>query len=277
MATLVCFHAHPDDEAIATGGTMALAAAAGHDVVLVLATRGEHGEPVPGVLDDGELLWQRRVVETHEAARLLGVGRVDFLDYLDSGMMGEATNDEPGSFWQADLEVASDRLAAILRAVDADVLTVYDDHGGYGHPDHIQVHRIGVLAAEKAGVERVYQSTMNRDLLRRAAEEHGFGADAPEGEAEGAESAGATEARRAADEGFGSPEAIITHGVDVRPVLDRKREAMQAHASQIGPESFFLTMAPAVFEVAFGTEWFIGPGRARADGEPFAPSILDDL
>jgi len=93
MATLVCFHAHPDDESIATGGTMALAAEAGHDVVLVVATRGEHGEPVPGVLAEGEDLWRRRVVETHEAARLLGVGRVEFLGYEDSGMMGEPTND----------------------------------------------------------------------------------------------------------------------------------------------------------------------------------------
>jgi LmbE family N-acetylglucosaminyl deacetylase len=272
MATLVCFHAHPDDESIATGGTMALAAEAGHDVVLVLATRGEHGEPVPGVLDEGEPLWRRRVVETHEAARLLGVGRVDFLDYLDSGMMGESTNDEPGSFWQADADVASERLAAILRDVGADVLTVYDDHGGYGHPDHIQVHRVGVLAAQKAGVEQVYQSTMNRDLLRRAAEEHAIGPESPDGD----EDPGAAEARRAAEEGFGSPEAMITHAVDVRSVLDRKRAAMQAHASQIGPESFFLTMPEPTFEVAFGTEWYIGPGPARPDGAPFGPSILGD-
>jgi LmbE family N-acetylglucosaminyl deacetylase len=273
MATLVCFHAHPDDESIATGGTMALAADEGHDVVLVLATRGEHGEPVPGVLVEGEALWRRRVVETHEAARVLGVGRVDFLDYLDSGMMGEPTNDQPGSFWQADPEVASERLATILRDVGADVLTVYDDHGGYGHPDHIQVHRVGVLAARKAGVERVYQSTMNRDLLLRAAEEHGFGSAV----GDGAEGPGAAEARRAAEEGFGCPEVMLTHAVDVRPVLERKRAAMQAHASQIGPESFFLTMSGEVFELAFGTEWYIGPGPTRADGAPFATSILGEL
>ena len=88
MATLVCFHAHPDDESIATGGTMALAARDGHDVVLVCATRGEQGEPQPGVLDEGEQLWERRVVETHRAAEILGVGRVEFLGYEDSGMIG---------------------------------------------------------------------------------------------------------------------------------------------------------------------------------------------
>ena len=88
MATLVCFHAHPDDEAIATGGTMKLAAEAGHRVVLVLATRGEKGEPQPGVLAEGEQLWERRVLETHQAAEVLGVDRVEFLGYEDSGMIG---------------------------------------------------------------------------------------------------------------------------------------------------------------------------------------------
>ena len=115
MATLVCFHAHPDDESIATGGTMALAAEAGHRVVLVLGTRGEQGEPVPGVLAEGEALWERRVVETHRAAEILGVERVEFLGYEDSGMMGEPTNENPACFWQADVEEAAERLAAILR------------------------------------------------------------------------------------------------------------------------------------------------------------------
>ena len=93
---------------------MAKAAGAGHRVVLVVATRGEHGEPVPGVLDDGEQLSVRRIAETHESAEVLGVDRVEFLGYVDSGMMGEPTNDEPGSFWQADVDEAAARLAAIL-------------------------------------------------------------------------------------------------------------------------------------------------------------------
>jgi len=273
MATLVCFHAHPDDESIATGGTMALAAADGHDVMVVIATRGELGEPVPGVLAADEPLWQRRVVETHAAADVLGVARVEFLDYVDSGMMGEPTNDDPACFWQADPEVAAERLAGLLREVGADVLTVYDDHGGYGHPDHIQVHRVGVLAARMAGVEHVYQSTMNRDVLRRAAEEHDIAGAPTDDEAAGA-AAGAEEARQAAEAGFGTPEAEITHAVDVRSVLDRKRKAMEAHASQIGPDSFFLTMPPATFAVAFGTEWFIDAGSSRPDGDPFVASIL---
>ncbi len=148
MATLVTFHAHPDDEAIETGGTMRLAAAAGHDVVLVTATRGECGEPVPGVLAEGEELWERRVAETHAAAEILGATRVEFLGYRDSGMMGEPTNDDPACFWQADVEEAAGRLASILRDVGADVLTIYDDHGGYGHPDHIKLHQATMRAYE---------------------------------------------------------------------------------------------------------------------------------
>src|SRR4051794_23845647 len=154
MATLVCFHAHPDDECIATGGVMAKAAKDGHRVVLVVATRGEHGEVDEGVLDVGEELWQRRVQETHAAAEILGAQRVEFLGYVDSGMMGTPENDKPGSFWTADVEEAAERLAMILRDENADVVTIYDEHGGYGHPDHIQVHRVGRRAAEIAGTPR---------------------------------------------------------------------------------------------------------------------------
>jgi LmbE family N-acetylglucosaminyl deacetylase len=147
MATLVAFHAHPDDECIATGGVMAKAAEEGHRVVLVVATRGEHGEVADGFLADGETLAERRVQETHASAAALGVHRVEFLGYVDSGMMGTPENDLPGSFWTADVDEAAERLAAILREEGADVLTCYDEIGGYGHPDHIQVHRVGLRAA----------------------------------------------------------------------------------------------------------------------------------
>jgi len=273
MATLVCFHAHPDDESIATGGTMALAARAGHDVVLVLATRGELGEPVPGVLAEGEPLWERRVVESHRAAEVLGVGRVEFLGYEDSGMMGEPTNANPACFWQADLDEAAGRLAAILREVDADVLTIYDDHGGYGHPDHIQVHRVGKRAAQLADLDAVYQSTMNRDEMRRNIER----AEEFQGDLAAAEEGAETmreRLERAGEDAFGSPEALITHAVDVHDVLDRKRQAMQAHASQIAPDSFFLAMPSEVFSQAFGTEWFIALDATRAPDAPFATALL---
>lgn len=255
MATLCCFHAHPDDEAIATGGTMRAAADAGHRVVLVVATRGEHGEPVPGVLDPDEQLWERRVRETHAAAEILGVARVEFLGYVDSGMMGEPTNDADGSFWAADVEEAATRLAEILREEAVDVLTVYDEHGGYGHPDHIQVNRVGTRAAELAGVARVYWATMNRTrILAQMAETPAMRDEIdPDDDPMDMDT-------------FGMPEDDITHAVDVTAHVAVKRAAMAAHASQIAPDAFFLAMPDEAFAGAFGTEWFVDPARPRAGG-----------
>jgi LmbE family N-acetylglucosaminyl deacetylase len=248
--TLVTFHAHPDDESIATAGTMARAKAEGHRVVLVVATRGELGEHAPDALGPGETLTERRVAEQLEAAQHLGVDRVEFLGYHDSGMAGEVTNDAPEAFARADLEEAAERLAKLLAEERADVLTIYDDHGGYGHPDHVQVHRVGVRAAEIAGTARVYESTMNRDyikeLLERSREEISDVPDAPDA---------------AEMDDFGSPEAMITTTVDVRDYVDRKRAAMAAHASQIPADSFFLAMPPEAFREAFGYEWFIRRDR----------------
>jgi LmbE family N-acetylglucosaminyl deacetylase len=264
VSTAVFFHAHPDDEAIGTGGTMARAAAEGHRVVLVLATRGELGEPVPGVLAEGEQLWARRVAETYRSADLLGAGRVEFLGYRDSGMIGEPSNDDEHSFWRADVEDAAHRLAAVLRGESADVLVIYDDHGGYGHPDHIQVHRVGLRAAELAGTPVVYEMTMNRDHIRRQVAARELPAsDDPDGD-------GFDEVQL---ESFGSPEALITHAVDVRAFLGAKRAAMLAHASQIAPDSFFLQMPEEVFAAAFGTEWYIEHGCTRAGGEPFGVDL----
>jgi LmbE family N-acetylglucosaminyl deacetylase len=277
MTTLVCFHAHPDDESIATGGLMTLAARDGHRVVLVVATRGEQGVPEPGVLNEGEALWERRVVETHQAAELMGLDRVEFLGYEDSGMIGEPTNENPLCFWQADVEEASQRLAKILIDVDADVLTIYDSHGGYGHPDHIQVHRVGKRAAEIAGIDRVFQSTMNRDrIMKQMAENASLFENDVEGELEGETVEQMRQRAAAADRSeFGSPEALITHAVDVAAVVDVKKAAMAAHRSQIGPDSFFFKMPEAVFAAAFGTEWFIALETGRAEGEAFATSLFD--
>src|SRR5947209_2277691 len=131
MATVVFVHAHPDDECILTGGTMARLAAAGHRVVLVTATRGEHGEVAEGVLGDGESLGDRRTQELQAAAAVLGVARVHFLGYVDSGMAGVAENEAPDSFHRADLDEAAERLASVLRGEQASTLVVYDELGGY--------------------------------------------------------------------------------------------------------------------------------------------------
>ena len=244
MATLVTFHAHPDDECIVTGGVMRKAFEEGHRVVLVVATRGEAGE-IPDFLGENEDLWQRRVQETHAAADILGVARVEFLGYRDSGMMGDALNAEPGSFWTADVEEAARTLAKILEEEDAKVLTTYDSFGGYGHPDHIQVHRVGMRAAEIAGTPNVYQAMVRESEFREAFRRSGIAEPPPLGE-------GAV------------PESEINVGVDVTEYLEFKRKAMRAHASQIAEDSFFLALDEPTFAHAFGTEWFIREGHGPA-------------
>jgi LmbE family N-acetylglucosaminyl deacetylase len=258
--TLVSFHAHPDDEAIATGGTLARAADEGHRVVLVVATRGEHGEVDDGFLDDGETLWERRVRETEQAADILGIARVEFLGYTDSGMAGTPENDLPGSFWTADVDVAAARLAAILRDEQAEVLTTYDDHGGYDHPDHIQVHRVGARAAALAGVSRVYEATINRDHIRRLMLELREQADGAGIEPPG--DLGPPEELT-----IGVTEDDITTTVDVAKYIGAKRAALAAHRSQVDETSFFLAMPAEQFLAAFGEEWFIRRGDPPEPGD----------
>lgn len=268
MATAVFFHAHPDDESIATGGVMALAAAAGHRVVLVCATDGAVGEPVEGSVPDGSTLAEVRLAELEESGRILGVARVEWLGYGDSGMVDESTNHHPDCFWQADVELAAQRLAGILVEEDADLLTVYDSHGGYGHPDHIQVHRVGHRAAEIAGTPQVFESTMNRDRMRDLADHAFEGADLDPDLARQRDEMRETE--------MGTPAAEITHQVDVAAAIDTKRRSMAAHRSQIGPDSFFLTMSDDAFAAAFGVECFIERGATRT-GEPFGDDLFAAL
>jgi len=255
MGTLVCFHAHPDDECITTAGTMAKAAADGHRVVLVVATGGEYGE-APDDLAEGETLVERRRAETMRSAAVLGVARVAWLGYRDSGMTGWEQNGDPRSFLQADLEEAAGRLAALLREERANVLTVYDFHGNYGHPDHIRVHQAGHRAAVLAGTTSVYEATMNRDhLLRRIAEAQDAGYDMtpPEGD---------NNPDSWTDDGLplGMPEAEITTQVDVAAYIAQKRGSLECHASQTTDSSYFLSMPEEAFLGAFGIEWFIRKG-----------------
>ena len=267
MATAVFFHAHPDDEALSTGGTMLLASEAGHRVVLVCATDGSRGE-TPGLerseAPTGEDLAAIRAAELRKAADLLGVHRLVMLGYGDSGMRGDPANEDPDSFWQADLEEAAGRLAAILTQEQADLITCYDANGTYGHPDHVMVHRVGVRAAELAGVGLVYEATLHRDHFRasmrelmRMAAEAGLDPSAEQDQAE-------FEAEL--DEGtIGVDGSLITHHIDVRATLDRKRAALRAHASQIPSDSFMVSLPDEAFDLAFGTEWFIRRGHAAGD------------
>ncbi len=267
MATLVLFHAHPDDESTSTAGTAARAAAEGHRVVLVVATGGEHGE-VPDDLAPEESLVDRRRAETERSAAVLGIHRVAWLGYRDSGMTGWEQNTHPGSFHLAPLDEAADRLAAILREEEADVLVGYDWHGNYGHPDHVQVHRVGHAAARLAGIADVWETTMNRDDLRRfmdlaraagAPDEELFDPDGP------------------MDDGnpMGTPEAGIHLRVDVSAFVDRKRASIACHASQVTDTGMFLSMPEDQFNLAFGTEWFIRAGVAPPPAGPVGGGLLD--
>lgn len=250
MATAVFFHAHPDDECILTGGTMAKLAAAGHRVVLVTATRGEVGEVAPGFLPEGETLGERRSAELRAAAEVLGVSRVEFLGYTDSGMMGEATNDGEGCFWRADVEEAASRLSAILQEEAPAALVVYDVHGGYGHPDHIQVHRVGVRAGEMAAVPSVYEATIDRDQaarMVREAREQGL-TDGPDIDID-------------EQSEFGVRATEITTRVDVSDYVAAKRQAMRCHRSQIPDDTFWLTMPEEQFRRAFSEEHYIHRGQ----------------
>jgi len=263
MGALVVFHAHPDDEAIATGGSMVRAHAEGHRVVLVIATGGEHGE-VPDDLAPGETLADRRRTEVERSARALDVDRVVWLGYTDSGMTGWEANLHEHSFWKADVDEAADRLTTILREERADVLTIYDWHGNYGHPDHIKVHQVGCRAEELVAGDlpdlRVFEATMNRDEIRRQmaqAREAGtqFGPEVEGGEE--------FDPDGPMDDGnpMGMTEAELTMVVDVSPYVDNKRRAISAHASQVTDVGFFTQMPDEMFAFAFGREWFIEHGR----------------
>ncbi len=251
MATAVFFHAHPDDECVLTGGTMAKLAAGGHRVVLVTATRGDHGEVVPGVLADGEELRDRRTKELHASAEVLGVSRLEFLGYTDSGMIGTPTNDAEDSFWQADLDEAAGRLADILAEEAASVLVVYDEHGGYGHPDHIQVNRVGVAAGARAATPVVYEATIDRDRVIEMIRQIPSGDEVPDID----------------PTSFGVPAALVTTRVEVADFTPAKRAAMACHRSQIPDDSFFMAMPDEVFRVAFGQEEFIRRGAPAGTAE----------
>ena len=253
MATIVFLHAHPDDESIATGGTIARAVEEGHRVVLVVGTNGDHGE-TPADLAPGETLVDRRCAETEASCRVLGIHRLVWLGYSDSGMTGWEQNSHSNAFMNADLDEAADRLVAVLDEESADVLVGYDWHGGYGHPDHIMVHKVVHRAAQKRPAVALFESTMNRDRVRermQAAFDAGLIKEEDKWDVDGP-----------ADDGnpFGSLESEINLMVDVRAWALRKRESVKCHASQVTDSGFFMSMGEEQFVEAFGWEWFIRPG-----------------
>ncbi|MGW4793758.1 PIG-L deacetylase family protein [Nonomuraea sp. MG754425] len=249
--TAVFFHAHPDDEALLTAGTMAMLAAEGHRVVLVVATAGERGL---AEMEPGDALGETRIRELYQSAAQLGCARVECLGYGDSGLSpkgGSAEERPDNAFIDADTEEAAKALAAILQEEKADLLAIYDPAGGYGHPDHVQVHRVGKRAAKIAGTEIVLEATVNRDpllwLLRVAGRFYKF---PPEFDVRTFESAY-------------SPGEAITHRVNVRKYAKQKRASMAAHASQASGGDSDRTLAVMLkvprpfYRYVFGTEWYV--------------------
>ncbi|AKT51028.1 PIG-L deacetylase family protein [Arsenicicoccus sp. oral taxon 190] len=252
MATVVYLHAHPDDEASQTSGSMARASREGHRVVVVYGTNGDHGE-VPADLAPGDTVVTYRRREAEASAQVTGTARVAWLGYADSGMSGWEQNSAADAFALADLDEAAGRLAAILDEEDAAVLVGYDWHGGYGHPDHVKVHHVAHRAAELAARRpRLLESTMNRDHMRRqfaAAREAGMPMD--------------WDPDQPMDDGnpFGTPEAEIHWRVDVSDLVETKRAALACHRSQATDIEMFLAMPVEVFAAGFGQEWYLEPGR----------------
>ena len=259
--SLMCVHAHPDDECISTGGTLLLAADEGIRTAVVTCTGGERGEIHN--MDEESIRPRLAEVRREELAaslRVLGAGEPRFLGYVDSGMMGTEDNTDPASFWQASMDEAIGRLVAQIREFKPDVFVTYDAFGGYGHPDHMQTHRVGLLAAEacavpalypEAGpawrVKKVYAATMPKSAIFRAVTlltEAGLPSPFPVVD-------------RVEDVPLGVDDDELGAAIDVRSVVKRKLEALHCHQSQLDPESFFLNVPEEFSDEAFGTEWYV--------------------
>jgi LmbE family N-acetylglucosaminyl deacetylase len=250
MAVIVAFHAHPDDEALATGGTLAKLAAEGHRVVIVAATDGVVQDAPPADLN-------ARLDELRASAAVLGAAKVEHLGYADSGHGPVLYPDPPGRtrFVRADPAEAAGRLARIIQAEQATILLSYDVNGGYRHRDHMRVHEVGRLAAELTGV-RLLEATVPRELVVRLY--------APLAALRLVSGQNRNVLRR----GF-TPKAEITHRINVRGYARQKRDALAAHSSvlrkgRLAPAVRLLVRVPApVFGLALGIEYFVEPAAPR--------------
>ncbi|MFI6168738.1 PIG-L deacetylase family protein [Nocardia sp. NPDC051052] len=257
MATIVAFHAHPDDETLLTGGTLAAAAAAGHRTVIVVATDGHMA-----ALDGRKAL---RLNELAASAAALGVARVVHLGYADSGHGAVLFADPPDRvrFLRAEVDEAAERLAAILREENAEILLSYDRNGGYGHRDHVRVHEVGTRAAELAGVPRVLDATAPRENVARI-----------------------VRFLRSLRGRIGpsllgslySAGSEITHRIDVSDYAAQRKKAVAAHRSIIEGSGSFATIAKVILRLptpilgrVMHWEWYIEEGAVPGD------SPLDDI
>jgi LmbE family N-acetylglucosaminyl deacetylase len=261
--TMVCVHAHPDDEASTTGGILRTYADQGVRTVLVTCTDGALGDSPDGTTPDLEqhrpdAVARHRETELRASAAILRVSRLEMLGFSDSGMEGWPQNDAEGSFWRTPVEEAAAKLTPILLEERPQVVVTYDENGFYGHPDHIQANRITHAALAQSGLTAslfyaaIPVSAFTR--FRQTMEEAGIEAPGdPEDETPP----------------FGTPDELIGVEVDVAAAADAKFDALGAHASQT-ESSFFLKMGRERFRELFRTEWFV---RAI---DPFARTGVDD-
>jgi N-acetyl-1-D-myo-inositol-2-amino-2-deoxy-alpha-D-glucopyranoside deacetylase len=289
---MLLVHAHPDDESLGTGATMAKYAAEGAAVSLVTCTLGELGEVIPAEL--AHLAWdadgglgQYRIGELDAACRALGVTDHRFLGgagrWRDSGMMGAPSNDWDGSFWRADVDEAAGELLAVINEVRPQVMISYDDNGFYGHPDHIQAHRVAWRAFVIADglVKKFYATAVPKSVLARA-----MALMREDGEGVGEQEVGGADFRRVEsveDLPFGTDDAQVTTEIDARDYLDAKLAAMRAHVTQIAVDSPFFALSDKVGQRALGTEFYTlvagapGPTNSESGRESdlFAGLALD--
>jgi LmbE family N-acetylglucosaminyl deacetylase len=263
--TLMAVHAHPDDEASGTGGVLARYAAEGFTTVVVTCTDGGCGDGKDGVKPGApghvpEAVAAARLAELEASCAALKVTHLEMLGYRDSGMMGWPTNDAPGSFWSTPVNEAAERLAALIRTHEPDVVVTYDENGGYGHPDHIQAHRVTMAAIELAGGERkVYWIAMPRswmENLGRMMRELGIEWEEPEPNPRPL---------------MGVPHEQVTTWVEAGDFTAQKYDALAAHASQ-SDGAFFLGLGKERFAELMNLEGFI-----RVRDHTGAPVPEDDL
>jgi N-acetyl-1-D-myo-inositol-2-amino-2-deoxy-alpha-D-glucopyranoside deacetylase len=253
---LLLVHAHPDDETINNGSTMAMYAALGAEVTLVTCTRGEEGEVLVSDLahlasHQTDSLGDHRVSELAQAMKELGVKDHRFLGgestkYRDSGMMGTEPNNRPDVFWQADIENASDYLVEIIDEIKPHVMITYDEIGGYGHPDHIQAHRVAMRAAEKStwDIPKIYWNVMPKSVIQD-------GIDAMK--KIGSDFMGA---EKAEDLPFAKDDSFVHAMVDGNAYVEKKMAAMRAHATQIEVDGPFFALSNNLGLQVWGNEYY---------------------
>jgi N-acetyl-1-D-myo-inositol-2-amino-2-deoxy-alpha-D-glucopyranoside deacetylase len=278
---LLLVHAHPDDECFGTGGLIANSVAEGRRVDLVTCTGGEEGEIHDPSLDHDEAHPRLREIREAElrcsldALRGDGPGEIHLhlLGYRDSGMMGTESNERDDVFWHADLDEAAGRVVAIVREARPSVMVTYDANGNYGHPDHINAHRIAVAAWEAAAdgsrypeagsphaVAKLYEITFNRDRWTKlTAEMQARGIPLPWDAGDTSSEVSEEERAPTPDEEreFGTPEAEITTIVDVAAFAAAKRAAMDCHKTQRQDMGWLLDLPPDLGELAISPECFV--------------------